>query len=106
MSEHIKEAKEFRKQDRKLHKEISELRKTKAHEDALDAQASRSGNRRPYNWYMNSQLAKLPELQTEQDANSWRAQQHKEEHLAEYIINAAQEDEAKGVQINLEPPKA
>lgn len=39
------------------------------------------------------------------DGNLWRAHQHKEEHLDEYIETARQEAEAQGVDIKLEPPK-
>jgi hypothetical protein len=38
-------------------------------------------------------------------ANLWDAQEHKNEHLGEYIETARQEAGAQGVPINLEPPK-
>ncbi len=39
------------------------------------------------------------------DANLWRAEQHKNEHLPEYIETARQEAEAQGVPIGLGEPK-
>jgi len=39
------------------------------------------------------------------DANLWRAQQHKNEHLPEYIESARQDAEAQGVHIDLGQPK-
>ncbi len=43
---------------------------------------------------------------TDRVANLWRAQQHKNEHLDQYIESARLEAEAQGVHINIEPPKA
>lgn len=39
------------------------------------------------------------------DANLWRAQQHNNEHLPEYIETARQEAEAQGIEVNLPVPK-